>query len=175
MARLQNGDETLALFSAVFGATRQSAVRVAPRQQPVPCDAPREFRFVPGVMPNFTQSFRARYLYGDAPFTASTLPEAVIEVEMLDDVPFATEAHVLAIADFLPPVAISMLSEPAAVATMAWMIEFLPWAGDLSLKGWRLDAQLVAGADGYTSQSVMVWGPGGIPAALSRQSLAVFG
>jgi hypothetical protein len=40
---------------------------------------------------------------------------------------------------------------------------------------WRLDAELVAGRDGYTSQSVMVWGPEGRPIALSQKSMFVFG
>ena len=40
---------------------------------------------------------------------------------------------------------------------------------------WRLDAELTAAADGYISQSTMVWGPGGEPVALSRQSMVVFG
>jgi hypothetical protein len=46
---------------------------------------------------------------------------------------------------------------------------------ELPLVGWRVDAELVAARDGYTSQSVMVWGPGGVPVALSRQSMLVFG
>jgi hypothetical protein len=32
---------------------------------------------------------------------------------------------------------------------------------DLGLDDWRVDAQLIAASDGYTNQSVMLWGPGG--------------
>jgi hypothetical protein len=46
---------------------------------------------------------------------------------------------------------------------------------DLPLRGYRLDAEMVVGKDGYTSQSVMVWGARGEPIALSRQSMVVFG
>ena len=45
----------------------------------------------------------------------------------------------------------------------------------LGLENWRVDATMAAARDGYTSQSVMVWGPGGEPLAMSRQSMVVFG
>jgi hypothetical protein len=45
----------------------------------------------------------------------------------------------------------------------------------LALEGWRLDVDLLAADGGYTSQSVMVWGPGGEPVAVSRQCMVVFG
>jgi hypothetical protein len=43
------------------------------------------------------------------------------------------------------------------------------------LDGWRIDAELIAARDGYTNQSVMLWGPDGTAVALSRQSMLVFG
>ena len=46
---------------------------------------------------------------------------------------------------------------------------------DLGMNDWRVDAELIAARDGYTNQSVMLWGPGGEPVALSRQSMVVFG
>ena len=94
---------------------------------------------------------------------------------MHDDGP-VTEGHVVAIADFIPPVALSYLDTPAPGSTLTWMLQFLrdDWGG-LSLDGWRVDAELVAARDGYTSQTVMVWGPDGAPVALSHQSMLVFG
>jgi hypothetical protein len=59
---------------------------------------------------------------------------------------------------------------------MTWTLEMLTDSvSDMPLEGYRLDAEIVAGLDGYTSQSVLVWGPGGRPVALSRQSMVVFG
>ena len=88
----------------------------------------------------------------------------------------ATEGHVVAIADFIPPLALSHLRTPAFGSTLTWMMELLAERVDhLPLAGWRVDSQLVAARDGYTSQSVMVWGPGGEPVATSRQSMLVFG
>jgi hypothetical protein len=55
------------------------------------------------------------------------------------------------------------------------MLELFADSRGLPLNGWRIDAQLQAAEDGYTSQQVMLWGPGGEPVALSRQSMVVFG
>lgn len=55
---------------------------------------------------------------------------------------------------------------PLSASSMTWTIEMLrDSVAELSLCGYRLDAELV----------VMVWGPGGEPVALSRQSMVVFG
>jgi acyl-coenzyme A thioesterase PaaI-like protein len=174
-ARLGTEDGTAAVFAAVFGVDRPSAVHRAPTQLAVEADDPVDLAFVPGLTPNFTQFFTARWVRGGIPFSGHPLPTVVIEVGMTDDASTSREEHVLAIADFSPPVALSMLDGPAQGGTTAWMIEFLAGFGELPLDGWRLDAEMVAGSNGYTSQSVMVWGPGGIPVALSRQSMVVFG
>jgi hypothetical protein len=88
----------------------------------------------------------------------------------------AGEAQVLALADFIAPVALSHLKSPAPGSTLTWMVEMLAAElGSLPLEGWRVDAELIAAVDGYTSQSVMLWGPGGVPVALSRQSMVIFG
>ncbi len=114
-------------------------------------------------------------LRGKPPFTGDTLTEQVIAIGM-KEAGNATEAHVLAIADFIPPVALSLLKKPAAGSSMTWMVEFLnDRFGQLPLDGWWVDVELVGARDGYTSQSALVWGPGGEAVALSRQSMVVFG
>jgi hypothetical protein len=58
---------------------------------------------------------------------------------------------------------------------MTWMLEFLDDRIDeLPLLGWRMDGELSAARDGYTSQTGMLWGPDGRAVALSRQSMVVF-
>jgi acyl-CoA thioesterase len=174
-ARFEDGAQTLCLLMGVFGAGRISAVAIMPRQEPVENRKPLEFRHIPGVTPNFTRHFPSRWLRGGLPFTGHAQPEAVIEINM-QDTGLVSEYHVLAIADFIPPVALSLLKTPSPGSSLTWMIEFLRERfDDLPLPGWRVDAQLIAASGGYTNQSVMVWGPGGIPVALSRQSMVVFG
>ena len=109
------------------------------------------------------------------PFTRSTLTHAVTEVG-LKDTARTGEEHVVAIADAIPPIALSLLDSPVPGSSMTWTLEMIcDRLDELPLTGWRLDAEVTAGRDGYTSQSVMVWGPGGVPVALSRQCMVIFG
>ena len=174
-ARLVDGDATLALLVGVFGAARASTVSVVPKMPPVESPRPLDFGYIPGVMPAFTQHFKVRFLRGAVPYTGATQTDNVLEVSLRDSGP-VTEGHVLAMADFIPPIALSHLKAPAPGSTLTWMIELLAERFDgLSLERWRVDATLAAARDGYTSQSVMVWGPNGEPLATSRQSMVVFG
>jgi acyl-CoA thioesterase len=175
-ARLWEGSETLAIVTGVFGHARPSkAARTPPSRAVTTLTEPLELPYVPGGTPTFTQHFRARWLEGALPFAGQPSHEQVIEIAMRDEGPM-TEGHVVAIADFIPPIALSHLETPAPGSTLTWMLEFL---GDdvrhFPLEGWRVDAELIAARDGYTSQSVVVRAPGGTAVALSRQSMLVFG
>lgn len=175
-ARIVNDGQTQGLFMAVFGTARESVASHAPRQPAVENAKPVEMRYVPGCgLPAFIQHFDSRWLRGSFPFAGQPIREIVVEVDMRDT-GMASESHVLAIADRIPPIALSWLSNPAPGTTMTWMLEFLSHDfTNLSLKGWRIDAKLIFAGGGYTSQSAMVWGPGGVPVALSRQSMVIFG
>ncbi len=173
-ARLVDGEQTLALFIAVFGGGRASSLRVSPTQPAIESPKPLMFPYVPGITPAFTQHFRSRWLRGGLPFTGATLTQNVLELGF-DDAGPVSDAHVLALADYIPPVALSLLKKPVPGGTLTWMLEMLTDScAALGLQGWRVDAELVAAVGGYTSQSVMLWGPGGVPVALSRQNMVVF-
>jgi acyl-CoA thioesterase len=174
-ARIVDDGATLAILVGVFGTARPSAVNVQPVQPAVDRPQRIEFRYVPGAVPAFTQHFTSAWLQGQPPYTGDTGLRHVLEVGMRDGGP-ATEAHVLAIADFIAPVGLSHLKTIAPGSTLTWMIEFLTDRFDgLASSGWRVDAEMNSARDGYTGQSVMVWGPGGVPVAFSRQSMVVFG
>lgn len=173
--RLVNGDETLALLVGVFGQARESAVTLRPVQAVVPAKPAAAPARIPGSAPSFTHHFDGRWVVGSPPFTGGTHPENVIELSMRDTGP-ATEAHVLAMADYIPPIALSYLRERVPGASLSWMLEML--ADDVSalpLSGWRIDATMAAAGDGYVHQSLVLWGPGGVPVALGRQSMVIFG
>lgn len=173
-AQLVDGNEVLCTVLGVFGAPRPSTVSVRPAQPPVADDRSPLFPYVPGITPEFTRHFTARWLRGSIPFTGSADTEVVVQLGMRDG-GLATSEHVVALADFIPPVALSMLKKPAPGSSLTWMMEFLGAHEQLPLEGWRVDATLLAARDGYSNQSVMLWGPGGEPVALSRQSMVVFG
>ena len=172
--RIVEGDATLALVVAIFGAGRQSAVQVLPRRPEVASGNGVEMRYVPGQAPAFTQHFKARWAVGGLPYSGATQQDNVIELGMRDD-GMATEYHVVAMADFIPPVALSFLKERAAAASLNWMLELVAEdVRSLPLEGWRLDAHMPAANAGYTHQSLELWGPGGVLAALGRQTMVVF-
>jgi acyl-coenzyme A thioesterase PaaI-like protein len=174
-ARIADGDETRCIAVGIFGNLRESRIARLPQQPRVDAAKPIEFRFIPGITPEFTRHFSSRWLRGGLPYSGSTLPEMVVETG-IDDAGPASELHAIAIADLIPPVALTLLKKPAAGSSMTWMLEFLTDRFDsLALKGWRVDAEMVAATGGYTSQSVIVWGPGGVPVALSQQNMVVFG
>jgi acyl-CoA thioesterase len=173
-ARLGEGDAAQCLVLGVFGAARESSVRILPTAPRAPAGKAIDFQFVQGVTPNFTKFLPMRWLAGTPPFTNNPAMKHVIEVSMQDTGPFS-EAHLLAIADAPPPVVLSMLQKPAFGSSMTWTMEF--FARHLQrqpLAGWRLDIEVIAARDGYTSQSVMVWTPEGELGAISRQSMVVF-
>lgn len=174
-SRLLSRDGTAALAVGVFGAKRPSRVRVTPVRPPVDASAPFDLQFVPGVSPGFVQHFSLRWLSGGVPFTNTPATEAFMELGMPGEEATSLE-HVMALADAVPPVALAHLDAPARGSSATWTFEMLTDRIPKSpVRGFRADATLVAARDGYTSQSVMLWGPDGDPLALSRQSMFVFG
>lgn len=174
-AHLLEGENVLAVVLGVFGAARPSVVSQHPRMQPVTAEQPKVQRYIPGRSPTFTQHFSATWLRGGMPYSGTSQNEAVIEIGMPDET-VSSEAHVVALADFIPPLALSYLSGPAPGSSLTWMLEFLTdQLTGLPMQGWRVDAKMVAASDGYTSQSAVLWSPHGQAMALSRQSMVVFG
>lgn len=177
-ARLTDGAQPLCVLIGIFGMARESSIHIAPLQPAVQAvTRPFEFRFIPGLTPNFTRHYTMRWLRGQPPFTGSREADAVIEVGYAEPPPGPTTVeHLVALADVIPPAALSLLNKPAPGSSMTWTLEFLrDDFGALPLSGWRFDVSLPAAGGGYTSQSVIIWGPGGEPVALSRQNMVVFG
>ncbi|HEX3770770.1 MAG TPA: thioesterase family protein [Polyangiaceae bacterium] len=174
-ARILDGGQTLAIVIGIFGRARASKVEVVAHAPPftpneTPLDMPR------GLGPVFLQHFSMRWLTGAPPYSGLRhATRAVFEIGMNDAVP-ANEAHVVAMGDVIPPLALTMLSEPAPGSSVTWTLEFLVDHFDaVPLEGWRIHGELRAGRDGYTSQSAIVCAPAGHAVALSQQTMMVFG
>jgi hypothetical protein len=131
--------------------------------------------FVPNVVPAFMQHFNVRLLEGGLPFSGSSATRNVFDLGMQES-GNATEAHLLAIADFVPPVALSWMAKPTPGSSMTWMLEVLDQDfATQPLQGWRVDSEMIAARDGYTSQSTVIYAPNGTATVLSRQSMVIFG
>jgi acyl-CoA thioesterase len=173
-ARVSGKDGLAMIAIAVFGKARSSAVSITPVQPAVERPSkPMEMPYIPGLAPAFLQHFKARWLRGSLPLMGGTDQQHVIEIDLHDDAP-GSEAQTIAMADYIPPLALSFLRKPANGSTVTWMLELLADRFPAPTN-WRLDAELMAARDGYTNQSLVLWAPDGTPLALGRQSMIVFG
>lgn len=174
-ARLSDGESPLAIVTAVFGRPRTSRLHRMPQMPEVGREHAREFRYIPGVVPAFIQHFSATWLRGGTPFSGVEEAELVVELGMTGEAG-SSESHVVAMADFIPPIGLSWMTEPTPGSSVTWMLEILTEQVDgLAMDGWRVDAEMVAADSGYTHQSLTLWGPQGQPIALGRQTMVVFG
>ncbi|HSX60969.1 MAG TPA: thioesterase family protein, partial [Tahibacter sp.] len=151
-ARLEDANgELLALVIGVFGSARASRVaRVPAIDTPGDHHAGSPLRFLPGVTPSFMQHFDVILRNGALPFTNTPVQANRFELSMKDE-GATSEWHLLAIADFVPPVALSWMDGVVPGSSLTWMLEFLvdDYASQ-PLAGWRVDAEMIAAADGYT-------------------------
>lgn len=161
---------------AIFAAKRNSQVA---REPAVPdcgvsiSDAKR-FPYIDSVTPQFTQHFDMRWAAGQLPFTAARDPHCKIYVRHRDD-DAVSDAHLIGLADAIPPTVIATLSDPAMVSSMNWQLELLRSPEELQGNTWyRFDADLTACRDGYGWQTAHIWSQQGELVALSRQCVAVF-
>lgn len=94
------------------------------------------------------------------------------------DVSVTSTAHLLALADALPPLAVTQLKEFAPLSTMTWQLELTDEAVNLrdEAEAWfRFDITINASAKGYCAQSTHIWSPVGKLVAVTLQCIAVFG
>jgi len=70
-ARLTDDHGLLAVVIGVFGKARPSSLQLTPEMPEIECPEPRAYRYVPGLMPSFTQHFEATWLRGGVPFTGA--------------------------------------------------------------------------------------------------------
>ena len=71
---------------------------------------------------------------------------------------------------------LSTLREPAPASSLNWTLELLGDPDLFDARQWALiGAEVRAGADGYLSQTAILWGAAGHAFAVSHQTVAMFG
>lgn len=178
-ARIGDAAATQAVLIGVFGTARSSTVARTVARPELEVDESRVIALPFGAhsagAPHFSAHFDVRWLRGQPPFTGDTSVRQVLEIG-LDDEALLSEAHVLAIADFIAPIALSHLKSFAPGSSLSWMLEMLvDHIEPLPLRGFRVDGELIAARDGYTNQTVTIFAPSGVALALSHQTMLVFG
>uniref|UniRef100_B0T5W5 Acyl-CoA thioesterase n=1 Tax=Caulobacter sp. (strain K31) TaxID=366602 RepID=B0T5W5_CAUSK len=168
------GEQGLATRAILtFGAARES--RIAHRDLPAPAAiAPKEAPdfFPGGAGPNFTQQFEFKRA-GGSPIGQPGAPDFLVWIRHKD--PAARSlAALVALADALPPPALTLFPEFAPISTMTWSLDVLaqPRADD---DGWRLmKSRADTVLEGYSAQDMAVWDSAGTPLIVARQNVAVF-
>jgi acyl-CoA thioesterase len=168
--------EVAAMLLGVYGGARETSVHVPLTGSPParPLDQIKEVVLAFEGAPRFLQHFDVRWIEGPALFSGTrTAGRAFIRHR--DPAPM-TESHVVALSDCLPTPAMSMYSAPAPASSLTWTLEFLDHTFDFGMnRWWRVEHDIDAAKEGYVSQTGVLYNPNGVPAALSRQLVAIFG
>lgn len=175
-SRIRNGSELAAVVVGVFGAARESVVKVdlpcpPPDKTPEQC---AQMPYLPGIVPVFLQHTQMRWARGAAPFSGVAATSAQIHLRFVND-PVVTEETLLGLADIIPPLGLSFLKKPAPGSSMTWTLDLLRHDWPQGNEFWRVDAELTSAREGYSSQTATLFSPDGKAIALSRQAMVVFG
>lgn len=168
------GEQGLATRAVLtFGAARDSRLSHTDLAMPaVPPAADCPGFFPSGEAPNFTQQFEFRRA-GGSPIGQPGPPDFLVWIRHKD--PAARSlAALVALADALPPPAMTLFPERAPISTMTWSLDVLaePPEGD---DGWRLmKSRADTVLEGYSAQDMAVWDSAGTPLIVARQNVAVF-
>lgn len=174
-ARLFDGDQLAALMIAVLGASRPSAVAIAPPAVvTTPKEQSRRLPYMAGVAPAFLQHLNMHWAEGAFPFGGGAEARTRVWVELCDTATI-DESVAIALADAIPSPAVSLFSKPTPASSLTWMLEFLVPVLEQPAAPWLMDALATAAADGYVSQTATLFDGRGVAVALSRQAVVIFG
>lgn len=177
-AKIVQGGTVCCVMVGSFGADRASGVEVVPPAMPTGLDraAAVTMPYVEGMTPTFTQHFQMAWGLGGFPFSGDQAGVIGGWCRHKDDASPATHEHVLGLVDAWPPTVLSMLTTPAAGSSLNWSIQFLDWMPEATADGeWFYRAETDAAHNGYAHTRAVLWDPFGRAAALSTQTVAVFG
>lgn len=176
-ADLMSSDALAATMIGIYGLARSTSVRIAPAaaESARGVDELDDSLPPPVGAPAFLQHFALRWAEGTRPYTATPLNRSKAYIRHRDTAALS-ESHVVALIDCIPSPVLQMMSQPAPASSLIWTLEFLRHDHQFAADAWwRIDTEVPSSLDGYASQSSLITNPAGLPAAFSRQLVAVFG
>lgn len=176
-AQLQQGGLTCFECTAIVGADRATETLFdGATDTGVAPEKAFKLNFTPGLTPNFIQHYDLRWAKGRPPFSAAADPSATIFVRPSSDDLRYNEAEVLALADVIPPPAISLMRKPAPASTMNCALELIQPQAIFGTRQWiRFEVVLHSAHSGYAWQTAHVYSEAGQLIAIAHQSVAIFG
>lgn len=179
---VQNGQARAALIAA-FAAPRETqiAIESEARNRRPRLPAPETLEplpFFPGVMPSFFAHFDLRPASGAPFFSGSPEPDFGGWMRFAEPPARFGDRELVALADAWPPSVMPMLTEPAAVSTLAWTFEPVAWAEpgrpDSPEDFWQYNVRTHAADHGYAHTTARIWDAAGSLRALSHQTVVYF-
>jgi hypothetical protein len=161
-----------------FAASRPSALTY--RARPMPPAGPAatgEPLFPNAQRPRFVDHFNTHRAGGQAVASGAATPDLLLWIRHKDPAARHTLPGLIALADALPPAAITMFPQPAPISTVTWSIDMIEPAAAVAgtEEGWHLmQSRGDHVADGYTSQDMTLWSEAGVPLLAARQTIAIF-
>jgi acyl-CoA thioesterase len=177
-ARLMSNGNVAATMTGIYGAARESSLALAPAVAsgvPRVEELPDRGAIFNTGGPAFLEHFGYRWAEGSRPYSGSPARGAKIYIRHRDPAPL-TESHVLALIDCIPSVVLQLMKQRAPSSSLTWNVQFL--RHDYSFPPdawWRIDSEVNAAGGGYSCESCTLLDPNGVPAAMARQIVAVFG
>lgn len=161
-----------------FAAARNSGLAHLARPMPdagIPGDGDNIFPASHG--PAFAAQFDLKRAGAHGLMTQAPDPDLLVWIRHKDKAGRRGIVGAIALADALPPAAMTMFGSPAPISTMTWAVDVihpeLAEAG--SDEGWHLmQSRGDHVADGYSSQDMVLWTGTGVPLLIGRQTVAVF-
>lgn len=124
------------------------------------------------VVPTCASNFEMRPAGGSLPVSGAESPELLMWVRHLDAQGVDPAVALIALADSLPPAAMTCFTEPAAISSASWMID-LPQPAVVG--EWFLIHSFSQQAlDGYSLQDMEIWDESGRRVLWARQTVAIF-
>jgi len=173
--RSEAGVATRGLF--VFGARRDSGVRIDHMPRPPKVNGPEEVQKFFGDSkrrPNFTQNFNMRLAGGSIPMSGANDADMTLWMRHRDEAATGIDA-LLAIGDAPPPAAMATFTQPAMISSMTWAIEMLTDEPATQDRWWLARHTSPQGRDGYCLQDMTLWNTDGEVMMIGQQTVAVFG
>jgi acyl-CoA thioesterase len=140
-----------------------------------PVGGPSEYTTLeldPAVAPACAYNFEMRPAGGSLPVSAAENPELLMWVRHLDAQGVDPAVALIALADSLPPAAMTCFTEPAAISSASWMID-LPQpavAGEWFL----INSFSQQALEGDSLQDMEIWDESGRRVLWARQTVAIF-
>ncbi len=124
------------------------------------------------IAPACAYNFEMRPAGGSLPVSGAESPELLMWVRHLDAQGVDPAVALIALADSLPPAAMTCFTEPAAISSASWMID-LPQPA--AVGEWFLVSSFSQQAlEGYSLQDMEIWDESGRRVLWARQTVAIF-